>query len=451
MLFLGTIDDKTIEYPYGPTNDNSLNIQNLILHHLLFGNDELVIEEGFLLAAPEAIFPDRVKPFLLPAIKHGLIKIASRYGDVKSYVEERRRNKHASPPDNGFGNRYIQNLQNACDSSNAFLNYPDSDIDEITFQRFAKLLSQENAGKLFDLAELNIPKQHTSSYEKTYLHGNAGKRWTARSAWEATAKNIFKDRQDIIHSVMCLANRERQILRAVAIAEKNNVQMKVETGFDVDNHEFADSITINSISKKHSKIDNIFPRVCVKDIMENIDPFFEKIGNNSSLLCDYRNSYVKQFNNYLSSSDPRSLSTISEDYQDEIYKTIGVVPLEKNLLLNIVGTASLSWLFSGFISAFLSHRTNKKGRLDFDDKLKKEFSRREFLMRAGGTALATTAIVADTQAGNIFSDRVRWARLCCQEDTKEIHETFINNLDKSHQILEISGENLNQYKKKFKA
>lgn len=213
MLFLGSLDDKTIEYPNGFFRDEQpLASERILLNHLLFSNEPLVLEEGFILASEEAINPDEKKPFLLPAIQSGHIKVVSRYHDMPRYVSERRAFRHAAPPDTVTGRSYVDALQKACCSpcgaEHAFLDYPPSAIDEVTFNRFVNLCSQDKIYEYFDMMGADFPRNFLPEFESTYEKGNDGKHWTARAAWEHTAKMLLGGKPEFIHLLMIIANRE---------------------------------------------------------------------------------------------------------------------------------------------------------------------------------------------------------------------------------------------------
>ncbi len=437
MLFLGTLDDKTIEFPFGPRSNILLNSQKTILHHIIFGNEPLLIEEGFLLASEEALNPQKTQPFLLPAIENGLIKVASRYGDLHSYAEERRRNKHVSPPDNEFGKMYIERVQNACNDTQAFIKYPPPYIDEITFNRFLNIASSDYSKEIIELLDKDIPHNFCDIYEVQYLKGNKGKKWTARSAWEASVKEAFPDKPEVIFPMMALANRERQIIRAAAISKTNNIELNIETGFDNRPHDFTVSSNSTFVSDIQCFENYIYPNVSVDAMLRNINVFFLTIGDKNSQLSKYRDLYVNLLEDPMDKINKKSFERAASDYEREIYCAIGEEPIEKNNIINIVGTTLTGAITGGAISSVISVLSKTKNNYIFSESLKVKQSRRNFIKRACCVGLLTGLFTIDNKSGSIVEKGIRCARTTFQQDMSDIYLDHLKNLTCSHQVLKI--------------
>ena len=443
MIFLGSLDDKTIEYPYGEkTNIRSTPLDD-ILHHTLFGKEPIVLEEGFILAAEEAVNPSSVSPVLIPAIKSGLIRVATRYGDMHEYAQERRIKKHAAPPNNLDGNQYLTDLQNACKASGAFLDYPPDVIDEITFSRFVDMANSEYTLKLLHSCEVDLPKDFNSLYEHEYNFGNDGKKWTARSAWESLIKKLYIGNDAAVHSLMASANLERQILRAAAISKVNNEHMRVETGAITSPHELL--LQVKRDEPLHSENYTIYPRVGIDLLSKNLDVLFDALGDDDSPLHKYRNLYVELLENR-SNNSIAALERAASNYETEIYSLFNCKPIEKNTPINVVGTAGVGAVTGGVVSALWhSLRSNPKKPM-FSDQLKKDYTRRQFFKGSMFGALLTTMYVIENKTGVAIESGVRYVRTSWQEDLADNYLLHLNKVKKSHQILDINKDALDSLK-----
>jgi hypothetical protein len=437
MIFLGSLDDKTVEYPFGRKLHSTSTPMQHILHHALFGKDLIVVEEGFLLASDEAVNPSSVKPLLLKAVKSGLVKVSTREGDMHAFAAQRRTRQHAAPPENIAGSQYLSDLQNACESSNAFIDYPSDTIDELTFNRFVQLANSEFTLRLLDFCEVDLPKDFNSLYEKEYRVGNNGKQWTARSAWESIIKSLYGDQPEVIHSLMASANLERQILRAAAIASKNNVEMTIETGALTSPHALVSPIQRDISLPVGNKA--IYPRVSMNILLKNIDVLFSALGNTDNALHHVRNLYVTLLGNKENQSI-EALERAALHYELEIYSIMGHAPIEMNTAGNVVGTAGIGLVAGGITNALWQSYKNRPTKPIHSEKAMGKHTRREFLRAGVYCALYTGLSVFENKSGQMIESGIKYARTTWQED---LSDNFLQHLDQtshSHQILKVNKE-----------
>jgi len=230
-ILLGTADDKSQQYPYAPSSRHSADIKTLIVMNAAL-SPPIVIEEGFLLAAGETLALGTAGSVLIDAISCGLIKIMSRSADLEGYAELRREKKHASPPDTAEGRAFLSKLQAKCVKVDAFIPYPPPSIDETTFKRL-HVLSQSNIVlDVFDSVREKL-NEFPDYYSTKYHKGLSGGKWTARSAWEAAAIDLFGSGSPATHALMTLANRQRQLIRAASLSSALDETVIVETGFEL--------------------------------------------------------------------------------------------------------------------------------------------------------------------------------------------------------------------------
>ncbi len=230
-IFLGTADDKSQQYPYAPTTRHAAELKTLLVMNAVL-SPPIVIEEGFLLAAGETLSLGATGSVLIDAVSSGLVKIMSRSSDLERYAGIRRKKRHAAPPDTEEGRAFLSRLQQSCVNAQAFISYPPPSIDHFTFERLHALSQQKIMHEIFDLnrSELN---EFPDIFERQYKTGLEGQRWTARSAWEAAALELFHDNVRAVHALMALANRQRQLIRGSSLASSLGKPVIVETGFEL--------------------------------------------------------------------------------------------------------------------------------------------------------------------------------------------------------------------------
>lgn len=334
MLFLGTIDDKTVEYPNGVCQGYSPSIEKILIPNILFNDKPIVLEEGFVLASKEALYPEKYNPILLPAIKCGLIKVISRDRDFIGYAKQRMKDQHLTPsPDTRLGKAYLLELQRACDNSeriydgDAYLNYPPSKIDEYTYNRFVRMFETEDFSGLLDKSGVSLPKDYLKQYEKTYRYGNHGKQWTARAAWEDLSLRLLSESPHLTHFMMIKANRERQIIRAAATALENNVDFWVETGFDPSPHDLVDINSDDSMKPKDVERYPV-PRVSIDDINKNSERLFKYISSPTTNLNWSRKAYLSQIRKSDRELNLNEIGLAAQRYEDDILSALQSNPLE---------------------------------------------------------------------------------------------------------------------------
>jgi hypothetical protein len=231
FVFLGTADDRSQAYPYAPTDRHRADLETLIVMNAAL-SPPIAIEEGFLLASDEILCLGECGAVLIAAVEAGLVKIMSRRGDLVGYAEDRRALNHATPPATPEALRFMEALQAICAKADAFLPYPTASIDKVTAERFRALLDLPNVKALLERA--NVARApFADRFDKLYATGLDGKPWSARAAWEAAAIAQFGPRASATRALMVLANRQRQLIRAAALAELLDQPVIVETGFEL--------------------------------------------------------------------------------------------------------------------------------------------------------------------------------------------------------------------------
>lgn len=449
MLYIGTVDDKTIQYPFGAVSGKAFGAQRILLHHILFGSKPLVLEEGFVMASDEALRPGTAVSFLLHAIETGHIKIASRYGDMHAYAEERRRYLHAAPPPDRAGDDYIHRLQEACVRANAFLRYPPERIDEITFERFRAIAESNYVADAMSFGEVDIPTTFARVYEESYRTGNRGQQWTARAAWEKTLTQMFQGQDKVIHTMMALANRERQILRAAAIAKVNGVSMEIETGFEQTPHDLAEPVA--RVSKiAHTQEQYLCPRIALDDLLQstNAQKILERLSNENTLLAKYRKVYVSLLETSAREEVClKELKRAALDYEREIYASIERTPFEQSSVGRFAVSAGVG-LAVGSVWRVLADRLKENShRPIFSKKLKRTYTRRQVLGAMTGMVVFTGIKVAEDHCETLAQQGIRTVRIASSEDVAddELYSAH-THVACSHQILAIKEANLHSLK-----
>jgi len=452
VLFLGTIDDKSIEYPYGGYRKVSSYSDTLIFHHILFSetNTPILLEEGFLLASQESLYPYQHGNILLDAVRFGLLKVASRYSDIEVYGSERRELKHPSPPDSKFGKQYLRELQEACVSSDAFYNYPIGDVDRLTYERFRHLYGNDDYQQLFASFEADLPLNFLNIFEIQYLEGNNGKQWTARSAWESSAQLVFRNYPDIKHALMCIANRERQIIRGAAFAVENKIEVKVETGFSNDKHFL---IGLNSDQKEclYSDPDNFLqakmPKVEITTLKRHSKIIFPLLANKYSRLSILKQLYLDSLRRLECKWDTAQIEEFelaSLDYEKELYRACKINPAEDTLPARLAVNATLGVVTSACVYPLLNHlekQYDKEKQVIFRDS---SIKRRAFLKSCMFGLLATGSLT-EIKGGELATSLIRKARDLKDDDTADIGKLAGNSKQLFHQQLEIDVNAANRF------
>jgi hypothetical protein len=338
MLYLGVLDDKSLEYPFGKSEAIRQISDEYLIHQCLM-NEKVVLEEGFLLASSEAQDPENCSHVLLEAIKAGVVKIASRHGDFHSYIRERRHFGHKVPPDMECCKSYVEELQRACFDHNAFLNYGPDSLDGDTFASYLALLGRDDFNARLEAGFIQMPKHYKEKFYDAYRYGNKGGQWTARSAWEATAKAMFPMESDVVRALMVVANRERQILRGAAIAHANPDPAKckdieVETGFmDLQNSLVRSNVSGPS-QRRPDKNVSIYPKLNAAVLRRGYkDIFFDLV--NGVNLKGQKAIYLEAFKNYENVPSDHNLKEVTKavkKYEDEIYSSAKAKSFEEDLI-----------------------------------------------------------------------------------------------------------------------
>lgn len=231
FVFLGTADDRTQIYPFSPLERHRASFETLIVMNAVL-SPPIAIEEGFLLASREVLSLGDSGAVLTAAIEAGLIRIMSRGRDLVRYAQARRALDHAAPPATPRADAFLATLQRSCERAGAFLPYPHASIDPITFRRLNGLLDDPQVRALLARAQIDNDA-FADRFQRLYATGLNGGRWSARSAWEAAAIDQFGDSANATRALMTLANRQRQLIRAAALADLIDQPVIVETGFEL--------------------------------------------------------------------------------------------------------------------------------------------------------------------------------------------------------------------------
>lgn len=443
MLYLGTLDDKSTEYPYGGASNKASTGHKAILHRLLFCNERLLVEEGFVLASEEAVKPEKVTPIFLPAIRAGLIKVASRHGDMRSYAKERRSKKHASPPLTAKGRQFLSDLQSACDASSAFIQYPPDQIDELTFNRLRGAATMDIAKETLSAANLKMPDGFLQQYEYRYAKGNNGRQWTARAAWEDATKLSFSAESNALHALMAIANRERQLIRAAAISKVNRIELMIETGFEKDPHDLAIPVTLEAARRQGSSHEGIFPKICSRMLMRNLDRLLIELAQKDSSLNLQRSAFLTLLNSP-STIDVGALQRAAKRYEDEIYAVAGETQPEKLDAVHLAGSLFVGTVLSARVNALIGALEGGKAesRALFNERLQHRLGlnlkRRAFFRRVLAGALVTGVTYAGMKMEDALADNVvRSSREHWEDHVLDDYASHFDPTRRSHQILKV--------------
>jgi hypothetical protein len=454
MLYLGTADDKTVEYPYGSADTAEFDQRRIVTQHLLFGDEPLLLEEGFILASPEALQPEKAQAFLLPAIRSGLIKIASRRHDMHFCAKERREVNHMSPPDNQAGHDYLAALQAACVGSQAFVDYPASDaIGEVTFTHFLEFQKSADIAALLNLAEYTLPADFYDTFRKTYQTGNNGKRSTARAAWEENLKRRCAGRPDVIHALMCKASRERQILRAAVIGKVNGLEMAVETGFENEPHELATPMDGSNRIPREVDSTDLYPRVCTADAIDQCEKLFHALSNPESVLFGHRRTYLTALR--AQNFDAKEIADAAKAYERQIYTVIDRAPCEDSAVVQNVAGIGVGLVVGAAAKVLEKYRFEKPRDVRFSRELmgKKrtgnawtksnqrptrfDLTRREFLRWGVAVTITGKAAGEEPFEGAVMST-IRKVRTLAEDDLGDMGAEHESGRGLSHQILRVN-------------
>lgn len=284
FVFLGTADDRTQAYPYAPTDRHRADFETLIVMNAAL-SPPIAIEEGFLLASREILCLGECGAVLTAAIETGLVKIMSRRGDLISYADDRRALNHATPPPTPEALRFIEQLQAICTQADAFLPYPTASIDMITAQRFRALLEMPSVETLFERTDI-ARASFLERFNTLYATGLAGKRWSARAAWEAAAIAQFGENALATRALMVLANRQRQLIRAAALAELLDQPVIVETGFELGGEDLIEpsSPVLADIAIRASARRELVASASIDVLTRNYRTLFDALADETSGL-----------------------------------------------------------------------------------------------------------------------------------------------------------------------
>ncbi len=335
MLYLGVLDDKTTEYPFLDVEGAPGFSNSYLIYHCLF-NPAIILEEGFLLASKEAMSPRAESPILLRAVQAGLVKVASRHNDLIHYVSERKSVGHPVPPDDRWGAKYVNDLQTICGARKAFCIYGPEALDRLTFDRFVVIL-ENDLSKM--IGKENWPAEFIDKFAYNYAHGNRGGQWTARSALEKTAKDLFPGRPNHVSAIMVAANRERQILRGAAIAYYNRLDdVHVETGYTSIHNNLAreDASLPKAVESLYDHRDELFPSLNFSVLTKKHKLLFEAFGeDDGSYLQEAKASYIKRKQQYLAHGTDKHFSDLkhaAQTYEGLILDAIGEHKVRDSLL-----------------------------------------------------------------------------------------------------------------------
>lgn len=437
MKFLGSLDDKTLQYPFGKRDQIDLSLQRTLLGHLLSDNETLLVEEGFLLASPEAVDPENTPPFLLHAIKHGHIKVTSRTGNLLSYRKKRAEVNHAVPPENSSGDFYLKCLQKACEDSDAFIPYPHESIDEITYKRFLSYKENDFIQSHLNEIGFELTKDFYSLFEQQYRTGSPkGGQWTARAAWEEAARLYTADN---LHTLMVLANRDRQILRSVAIASEQGRNIKVETGVTPGAYDLA---APQIMSLENRRDDNRVPpslRIPLRDISKQPERLLKALGEESSVIATLKRNYITQMDRFYQEGDQEALQAASKYYEDELYRLANAEKIEDRSATGIAVTVGVAIMADCVVSS-IDEKLYGDRILTAEEARKRElFTRRRFLK----TACAVFA-GASFAASDLAIDSVKYVDEQVGIDSENLPIYLFNR--PQFQTLTITEENIKNFR-----
>jgi hypothetical protein len=292
-IFLGTADDKTQEYPFSPSPRHRADMTTLLVMNAVL-SPTIAIEEGFLLAAEEIVSLGGAGEILQTAVSSGQVKVMSRTGDLSSYVSLRREKCHASPPDTPAGNAFVAELQSRCVQAGAFLPYPPTSVDELTFDRLTDLFSQDYPSDLMERSGQR-PSDFVNRYAETYHTGLNGGRWTARSAWEATLNSLFNDQDPAIRAFMAIGNRQRQLIRAAALAKLIGQDVIVETGYDFGGEDLIDrqSDLVDDIPLRSVGRHSIIRNVSIEELIAVWPLLFQELADRDSPISVAKRDWLR--------------------------------------------------------------------------------------------------------------------------------------------------------------
>lgn len=440
MLYLGVLDDKSLEYPFGKSEAIRQISDEYLIHQCLL-NDAVILEEGFLLASSEARNPDHNAHVLLEGIEARLIKVASRYGHFDPYIRERQHFGHQVPPDIDSCNAYLARLQTACVDHEAFLNYGPKSLDGDTFASFLALLDREDFNAHLEANFIQLPRHFKDKLCDAYLHGNHGGQWTARSAWEKTIKTMFPFEDDLVRALMVVVNRERQILRGAGIAQEN-AQLEgdifVETGFiDLGNSLVRQPRTGQAKSRDVKKAP-VYPRLNAAVLRKNFSKIFSALGQDSPLR-DLKATYVKWSNAYDAHPSDEHLKNVTDAaklYEEQIYTTAQAASFSEGLVSKSVDyTGGLA--VGKLVDSFTVHLEKA---LDFKNKNIESYPgerRDRMTRRCLFWGVATVASYAGFEAGGLSKTAASSIRHYAEHDTLDDAEIVDDLPGSSHQRLRI--------------
>lgn len=428
LTYVGVLDDKSLEYPFGLNRSIARVSDAYLLSHCLFTRAP-VLEEGFILASEEARTAGVTSKILLTAVRSGLFKVASKTRDLQATTESRRTVQHESPPDTADGRRYVDDLQNGCVQSGGFVEYAPKDVDQLTFHRLAGLVQGGGAEELERLW-LKIPKDLQARLDDQYAHGNNGRQWTARAAFEAAVKAAFPGDALAIQALMCAANRERQIIRGAALAVANGQPVEVETGFSPRRHDLAshDGAEGKPAPRPNGRI---FPLVSIDVLRTCHLEMFEKMSDPRSGISTAKTAYLDVFEACLSPSFTGDLSELerkAKHYEEEIYAAADCLPLEQMEVAKAVMSFGAGAAIDPLAKLLTMRREKNHEPI--------RFSRRD-LLRMGGMGAAASVLFGSELLEPVYVTTLRHGRTVDTYDTGDLDVGIMRRRGVSHERLVI--------------
>lgn len=441
MRYLGTLDDKAIEYPFGSAQVSLELTNKQLFNHVLFDTDgtgDLLVEGGFLIASEEAMTLAPEDSVMISAIEAGLVKVAARIHSFDEYLEDRRRVRHKVPPKDSRSTAYFNRLQQACDSSSAFLEYSLSGTDALTFAALLALSMEKTSQDLLAQIGPDVADRFPQFFEQTYISGNQGKPWTARAAWEGILRQLNAP-ENIRHALMILANRERQIIRGAAFAVQNGLEITVDTGFAAAPHPLAERVPFVSGNWSFNLAKGL-PKVPYKLVMKNRRKLFEQLGPGSnSRLTKLRAEFIARRDELLRKGDAgqrqENYDLAGEDYEREIWRVIGQEPPSDWKLVNVA---------VGGLAGLVVDR----GLVEPCQRIcpfLRETSRRHLLTRGTAYLFTVGAMLSENVLGEAVEDEISQRYADLTDGTDDVYRTIVSKRVNSHQQLSINIDAAHNY------
>lgn len=428
LTYLGTLDDKSIEYPFSVHNKPDIDFDAQFLAHLLL-TENPVLEEGFLFNVPEVAGPNdanRIQP-VLEAAKAGLFRIISREHCLVRHAEFRAKQNY-QPPISEEGRRAIADLNDAAVATGAFTSHrtPES-LDELTYVHLRQLLTDDRIASFFVDLGIGGLSDFSAAFENAYRKGNGGRQWTARAAWEAAAKSRY-GRGPAVPALMKLANRTRQVLRGASVARNQpDVAVQVHTG-----QEWGSEILLEQPSEQ-PEVPNaddaltLVPRVPLRALKQNYRAVIAELAE-GGILSSQKQSYLAALDRWRGTGTCTDIvKRCVESYEACIYGVWGGDPSEHRESVNeaasyIAGAAVKMVGSTAMAGLVLSSINYNRDRL---------LTRKGFLMNAFGVA---AGVAASTAAGNAIQDSATVAVLAAEDAASNDTRDLARALDWQHSL-----------------